>query len=185
MISNIQNVKKAREMRLSGRSLSEISKVIDISKSTLSLWLRDIVLSEKQILELKERTSISAKRGRLNALVILKSNKVFRSKKIYDDAIREFPVLVKDSFFVCGLSLYLAKGSKVGNSFQFSSSNPSIIRIMKLWATKYLNIGLDSIKLSKYDSYSRITISGVNILRKVIAWQKLLIQYYDIVSGEV
>lgn len=179
MISNIQNQKKARELRLSGKSLSEIAHEINISKSTLSNWLKDISLNDRQLSDLKIRNSSRVNRGRLNASIILRSNRVYREKKIYDEAIKEFPSLIKDSFFALGLSLYWAKGSMKGACFQFTSSNQSMILIMLKWVKKYLEIDNDLIRQRKYGECLRIEIIRIDVLRKVIAWQKLLIQYYN------
>jgi len=179
MKSDIQNVKKARELRLSGLSLTEISKVIGISRSTLSLWLKDIKLSNTQLINLKERISKKIQKGRLNASIILKANRIFSEKKVFDEAIRSFPKLIKDPFFILGLTLYWVKGNSSGTSFQFSSSDMHILNIMNKWIVKYFKIDENSIKKRKYDSFYRINISGIIYLRKMIAWQKLLIMYYN------
>ncbi len=185
MVSNIQNIKKARELRLSGRSLSEISKELNISKSTVSNWLRDIVLSATQVQNLKSRVGNMAARGRLNASVIKKSNRLFREKTIYDEAVRNFPTLVKDSFFILGLSLYWAKGTIKGNYFQFTGSDAVMNGVIIKWISKYLKIDNNMIKQRSCGSYSKIYITQIDALRRVVAWQKLLIAYYSrILKGE-
>ena len=172
-------MKKARELRLSGRSLAEINHELNVPRSTLSNWLKDIVLTEKQMSDLKERIKSKVSRGRLNATLILKSRRIFREKRIFDEAKREFPKLVKNSFFVSGLSLYWAKGSMKNTHFQFTSADLSMISFMIKWARKYLNINESLIKQRKFNDYYRIDILRIDVLRRVVAWQKLLIGYYD------
>ncbi len=178
MTYSIQNVKKAREMRISGGTLSEISKEIKISKSTLSYWLKDIILNKEQQSEVAHRIKNKMSRGRLNSSIILRAKRMFKEKKIYEDAEKEFKHLNADSFFMNGLGLYLMSGTKKGSSFQFSSSDPLIISFMTKWAKKYLGVDQVLIKKRNYDGYLRIDISRVDVLRRVIAWQKLLIKYY-------
>lgn len=183
MISNIQNLKKAREMRLSGKSLSEIRREVNVSIGTLSNWLKDMVLNDNQKAELKNRISSRISRGRMNALISIKSSRVYREKSIYEEAKREFDLLANDSFFILGLSLYWASGSKKGSHFQFSSSDQYMNALIIAWCEKYLKIDNSLIKIKKYNGYSRIIITRIDVLRKVIAWQKLLIKYYANMSS--
>ena len=50
---------------------------------------------------------------------------------------------------------------------------------MIMWLNRYIKVDDDVIKIRNYDKYSRIDVCRINVLRKVIAWQKLLIKYYD------
>ena len=54
--------KIAVAMRREGRSYREICEVVEVSKSTLSLWLRDVPLSEEQRLALTLRSPAGATR---------------------------------------------------------------------------------------------------------------------------
>jgi hypothetical protein len=177
----IQNIRKAREMRLSGASLSEISREFAIPVSTLSFWFKDITLNQEQKQKLDERVMPRIVRGRMNSLISIKSRRIFSEKAIYEDSEKSFIELAKDPFFILGLSLYWSHGTKKG-SFQFTSSNPLMISVIKMWIDKYLKIDSSLLKVRQYSGYTRLYIGGVNILRRVIAWQKLLIQYYDNVS---
>jgi hypothetical protein len=49
---------------------------------------------------------------------------------------------------------------------------------------KYLKIDENSLKMRNYDGYLRVDVMNIDALRKVVAWQKLLIKYYDDI-GEV
>jgi transposase-like protein len=56
-MAKILEREKARVYRHKGKSIAEIAKSLDVSKSTVSYWCRDIVLSSQQIkqLQLKSR----------------------------------------------------------------------------------------------------------------------------------
>jgi hypothetical protein len=82
MVYDIQKVKKAREMRLSGLSLSEIKRETGIPVSTLSIWFRDITLTKQQIDDMNTRVSKRVSRGRLNSLITVKSKRVFTEKTL-------------------------------------------------------------------------------------------------------
>lgn len=179
MVSNIQIVKKAREMRLSGKSLREISEIIGVSKSILSIWLRDIKLTNDQINEIKFRVKDRMSRGRMNASIIKKSERLFKEKRIFDIESKQFHKLIKDPVFISGLSLYWAKGSFKNNHFQFTCSDNNMLIFMRKWILKYLNIDNNLIIETDFLSYKRLNINRIEVLRRVMAWQKLLIQYYE------
>jgi transcriptional regulator with XRE-family HTH domain len=54
---------KAIKLRKQGLSYSEIIKKIDVSRSTLSLWLRDISLSNNARLSLEEKIANAQRLG--------------------------------------------------------------------------------------------------------------------------
>jgi hypothetical protein len=179
MVYDIQKIKKTREMRLSGLSLSEIKRETGIPVSTLSIWFRDITLTKQQIDNMNIRVSKRVSRGRLNSLITVKSKRAFMEKTIIDEATKEFKGFVNQPLFITGLSLYWSSGTKRGSAFQFSSSDINMINIMIMWLNRYMRVDEEVIKIRNYDKYSRIDVSRINVLRKVIAWQKLLIKYYD------
>ena len=219
MNERVQIKNKAILLRKSGLSYSEIFKEIKVPKGTLSSWLRMIVLTNYQKTLLDTRLQLRKKQGRFSASIALKARRVYREQVAFGEAERRFKNLMQDSFFVCGLTLYLAHGSKSGN-FQFTHSDPDIIMLFKKWIEKYLKsvklikyrliiyesyrnsdyeafwsriLGISRKKLSKtiyrkssyfhkkspdYKGSMAITISDIALLRKVLAWQNLLIKYY-------
>jgi len=46
---------KARELRSQGYSIKEISRILNVAKSSASIWVRDVELSEQQKLVLQEK----------------------------------------------------------------------------------------------------------------------------------
>lgn len=181
MKHDIQKFKKAREMRLNGYSLSEIAREYNIPVSTLSNSFKDIKLSNGQIHDLNERVKSRVQKGRMNSLINIKSKRLFIEREIYAKSELEFQKLSKDTFFTAGLVMYWLKGSKSMNCFQFSSNNEQIINNMIKWINKYVinSEQKDLVKVRKYNNNYRIDLKGINNLRRVIAWQKLLIKYYD------
>ncbi len=179
MVYTIQFIKKAREMRLSGASLSEISRETGIAKSTLSNWLKDIRLTKAQQGDIVEKNKNKMSKGRLNSLITRKSKRIHRENSIYTQAEKEIVEYMKDPFFNYGLALYTLGGSKNGNAVQFTSSNNQIIKVMIKWIERYLGVDGELIKQREYGSHRRIEISRIDVLRRVLSWQKLIIKYYD------
>jgi hypothetical protein len=55
---------KARKLRSEGKSINEITRLLQVSKSSVSTWVRDVPLKKKHIKRLKNRELQGGKKGR-------------------------------------------------------------------------------------------------------------------------
>ncbi len=127
--------KRARELRRKGLSYKEIKEEVGIAKSTLSLWLKDILLAPEQ-------------RGRLytKRIEVLcrgpKSQKERRAREvdsIIQGALREVKLpLSEEAYKLFGAALYWAEGNK-GKSFEITNSDPYMIAFMVQWLKRVFN----------------------------------------------
>jgi len=130
---------KAICLRKSGKSYSEIRQKLKISKSTLSLWLRDVKLTTKQ----KKRLYVTIRQK--NAYKLAKFNqdkKIKATKKIIDEAKKEAKYLLKNPLFVAGLMLYWAEGDKSDGKevVKFTNSDPIMIKFMMWWFREFCKV---------------------------------------------
>ncbi len=136
---------QATQLRREGQSYSEIRKMLNVSKSTLSDWLRDVELSEIQ----------KSRLNRLQATAYLGAKKKIqtcakRHSDIREKAEKKVVGLVKDPFFVAGLMLYWAEGSKGIGLVQFSNSDPAMIKIMMRWFRKFCAVPEDKFRIGLF-----------------------------------
>lgn len=127
---------KAIILRKKGFSYNEISKKINIPKSTLSYWLKDIPLKEEQKLRFYTKQiqilSLGAKSQR--------ERRRHEIEKIIEEAILEVPIPVSsDTYRLMGACLYWAEGSK-GGRFEITNSDPHFILFMVKWLQKVFSI---------------------------------------------
>lgn len=119
---------QAIKLRRLGWSLNQIYPKIGVSKSTVSLWVRDIVLSGSQKKELSKRgrSKESIEKRRLSRL----ENESAKREIIIDAARREVPKVSKRELWLIGCALYWAEGGKTQrNLVRFSNSDPAMIKI--------------------------------------------------------
>jgi len=121
---------KAIKLREKGKSYSEILKEISVCKSTLSLWLRDVKLTLKQLDELYKR---GRERCRYNGAKANQRKRIEKTKLIIKEAKKESKSLFKNPLFLSGLMLYWAEGTKRGEAINFSNSDPVMIELMIKW----------------------------------------------------
>ena len=127
----IREKEEARRLRKEGWSLGSIAKKVNCSKGTISIWIRDIPLTDLQIAELKS----SQDRGRAKAANHPNSAKLKWGKiraDIEQRTKKEIPSSPTNEIFkIACAALYWGEGYKKSNSlFVFANSDPDMIRLM-------------------------------------------------------
>lgn len=125
---------KAVAMRLEGRSYREIREVVGVSKSTLSMWLRDVPLTEEHRLALEQR-GLDAVQKRADTR---KALRVATQRRIKGQAQSQVQALAESELFVAGLVAYWAEGAKDKpwnrrEQVAFMNSDPALILIFLRW----------------------------------------------------
>lgn len=132
---------KAIELRLQGRSYSQIKSILSVSKSTLSGWLKDYPLSGERIKELRDwnekRIENYKKTCKIRKEKILEQIHIKEKKKILP--------LSKRDLFIAGLFLYWGEGGKRDTEVAFSNTNPSMIKFFMYWVEKCLGVNRNKI----------------------------------------
>lgn len=135
----------AEQMRRQGQSLNEIAKTLKVAKSTASLWVRDIELSEKA----KECLLSKIKLGQY----ISAENKKKKTKEgldnYYNNALAEIGehILDRSSMRIACALVYYCEGNKnLFNGVCFTNSDPALIKTFLFLFRKGFDI--DERKLS-------------------------------------
>ena len=116
---------RARELRRQGWSYNDILKEVGVSKSTLSLWLRDIPLTEEQIAAL----ACKFRAGRERFIHKMRVRRDTRWADYHREAEEEYAALSKDPEFMFGLALYIGEGSKTQqNDLCITNCDPRVIQ---------------------------------------------------------
>jgi len=137
---------KARKMRSKGASVKEIAKKLGISKSTCSLWVRDIILSIHQLEKLRERAIKGGERGRLKGALMQKQRRLDIIKQWEKNGVRELCSLSKRDLYIAGIALYWAEGCKKNRGTQVFNSDPELIKLMVGWFRIFFGIKTEDIK---------------------------------------
>ena len=142
---------KAIELRMQGKSYKEIQEAIpNLSKSTLSGWLSNLHLTPSQQKRLEKNLNKIYSKARMKAGRTKKKNKIKKINEIKEEAKKSYELLKRDKFFLIGLSLYWAEGTKKQEMFQFTNSDPQMIKIMIQWIEKFCGIPKKELKIRLY-----------------------------------
>lgn len=119
---------KARELRKEGKSINQIVKETGFSKASVSVWVRDIILTEKQ------KNKISEKGRSFESIEKRRISRLFNEKRkrqiIIDKARKDIFSVSKKDLKLIGIVLYLGGGRKTGGAVSLANSDPFIIKIM-------------------------------------------------------
>lgn len=161
------------KLREQGESYSQISEALGVSKSTLSLWLRDIPLSQVAQAKIAGRVSATSTEA------LIKRNKaqtglaLARATMIKAKAKSEVPKLIKSQLFVTGVSLYWAEGYKKGaygskwKCVDFANSDPEMVVLMMRFFQEVCQVTIPGIKIQL------IAHANIDIEKEVAFWSKL------------
>jgi hypothetical protein len=123
-----------KALRRLGLTYSEIRLIIPVPKGTLSNWCQELKLTKKQIEAIRAR--VPSQKG------IPKDSQWRRRleiERIRSEAERFAIEHCDDAFFVAGVVLYWAEGSKWRNDFAVANTDPAALRLFVAWVRSYLN----------------------------------------------
>lgn len=116
---------RARELRGQGWSYNDILKKVGVAKSTLSLWLRDMPLTDEQIATL----ACKFRAGREKFIHKMRARRDTRWAGYHRQAEEEYAELSQDPEFMFGLALYIGEGSKTKqNDVCIANCDPRVIQ---------------------------------------------------------
>lgn len=141
---------KARILRKKGLSIGEIQKRLKVSRSSVSIWVRDIRLTKKQL----EKLYLNKKTGNLKGSIIAAMNKIKTreelTKRLMKEGEKEIGRLSKRDKFITGIAMYFAEGDKTDGDVGFSNSDPWAIKFMVDWFREICKIPSNKLKASLY-----------------------------------
>ena len=164
-MARFRDHEKALLLRKQEMSYSQIKKILKVSKSTLSLWLRNYPLSKERIRELRDRNE-----GRIEKFrETMRQKRERRLKETYE-AQKKFLLPLKNrEIFMLGLGLYWGEGTKYRmDGLSISNTDPSIIKFFIYWLNKILDIPKEKItvRLQLYND--------MNIQKEINYWSDTL-----------
>ena len=122
----------AQKLRQEGRSIKEIEKILGIRRSSISVWVRDIALSDEQ----KKRLA-----GRGHSLEVTErrretrlANETRMRKVFLEEGKTEIANMREIDLRMLALGLYWGEGSKTSRgSLELSNTDPRIVQIYVLF----------------------------------------------------
>lgn len=147
---------KAIRLRKKGLSYNEIKKEVNVSKSTLSLWLKTVPLTSGQRERLYTKQILILSRGAQSQ----KERRIREIKKIVKSAEKEISLpLSSKAYQLFGAGLYWAEGGKT-KGLEITNSDPYFILFMVRWLEKVFGTSPKKLK-AKLNIYPQQNESAI------------------------
>lgn len=157
--------RKAIELRLQGKTYSEIRSKFNIPKSTLSNWLTKYPLTTEQLQRVGNKRFLQIERYRQTRA----RQREERTRRIYHEEQQYWLPLSERELMLAGLLLYWGEGSKATRShISVSNTDPRVITFAYYWMRNCLKIRPQKIRVLLH------LYSDMNINKERRYWQRIL-----------
>jgi len=125
----VKEQEKARALRAQNHTLADIARTLGVSKSSVSLWVRDVPFTPTLRLRGPHRHPHPAHEAKLRQIEEL--NRAGRER---------LGILSDEALFAAGVALYAGEGSKTDGEVRFSNSDPKMVRLFCMWFRRFFNV---------------------------------------------
>jgi hypothetical protein len=131
---------QARRLRGTGLPLAEIAARLGVSKSSVSLWVRDVAF------EPLPRVT----RGRQRAPNALQRRRQAEVDRLLEEGRARIGRLSEREFLVAGVALYAGEGSKGDGRVRFVNSDPRMVVFFCAWLRHFYEVDESRLRLAIY-----------------------------------
>jgi hypothetical protein len=135
---------EARRLRRLGWSVREIERSLDVSRSSVSLWVRDIPLTDDQVAELARRSATFP--GQLAGAAA--NAALGRSRRRGYQAEGRTRTGAGDRLHLAGCMLFWGEADKHRNSVRIANSDPDLLRVFVTFLRRCYDADVSRIGIS-------------------------------------
>lgn len=131
----------ARELRAEAWSVKQIARHLGVSTSSVSLWVRDVALSDG------ERRALA---GRITEARIESNARIRRRGQLRREAYQNEGRLLareRDGSYAAGCMLYWAEGSKRRNRLTITNSDPELLVFFANFVRRHFGVTDDAFSI--------------------------------------
>jgi transcriptional regulator with XRE-family HTH domain len=120
----------ARGLRARGWTMNAIAAELGVSKSSVSLWTRDVPVEGGPA-----RTG-----GRRREPNVLQRRKAAEIAELMEEGRRRIGELSEREFLVAGAMLYAGEGAKRDGAVKFANTDPRLVRMFCVWLRRFFEV---------------------------------------------
>jgi Homeodomain-like domain-containing protein len=148
---------QARQLRRTGLPLAEIATRLGVSKSSVSLWVREV-----EFIPLPRPP-----RGRRRDPNALQRRKRAEVDRLVAEGRVRIGRLSEREFLVAGVALYAGEGAKRDGAVKFANSDPRMIAFYCAWLRRFFEIDEKRLRVRLY------LHAGLDLGASVAYWSEL------------
>jgi hypothetical protein len=149
--------RQARQLRRTGLPLTEIAVRLGVSKSSVSLWVRDVAFEPLPRVTRGRRRDPNALQRRRQAEI----------DRLVEEGRIRIGRLTAREFLVAGVALYAGEGAKRDGAVKFANTNPRMITFYCAWLRRFFDIDESRLRVRLY------LHEGLDLAATIAFWSKL------------
>jgi hypothetical protein len=130
---------QARVMRAQNMTLAVIAARLGVSKSSVSLWVRDVPFTPSKRRSGPKRSTHPAQTAKLREIDAL--NQL---------GIRRIGTLSDEAFLVAGTALYAGEGSKTDGNVIFANTDAGMVEFFCAWLRRFFDVDESRLRVRVY-----------------------------------
>jgi hypothetical protein len=139
---------RARELRSRAWTLGEIAAELGVSKSSVSVWVRDVPFDEAaRVARAGESRRRGARRRGPNALARRKRDEI---EQLLVEGRERIGLLSDRDLLIAGTALYAGEGGKTDGSVTFANSDPRMVALFCRWLRRFFDVDESRLRVFLY-----------------------------------
>jgi len=130
---------RARALRAENMTLADIATVLGVSKSSVSLWVRDVPFTPSKRRTGPKRSTHPARTAKLRQIDELNAH-----------GLQRIGILTEDAFLVAGVALYAGEGAKGDGEVVFANTDPNMVAFFCAWLRHFFAIDESRLRVRVY-----------------------------------
>jgi hypothetical protein len=135
----VEQQEQARAMRARNMTLHDIATELGVSKSSVSLWVRDVPFTPSKRRTGPQKRSHPLREAKLAQIAALNA-----------EGLDRIGTLTDDSFFAAGVALYAGEGSKTDGAVKFANTDPAMVSFFCAWLRRFFLIDERRLRVRVY-----------------------------------
>jgi Homeodomain-like domain len=149
---------QARQLRRTGLPLAEIAARLGVSRSSVSLWVRDVEFPVP---------IRSPPRGRRRGPNALQRRRQAEIDRLVEEGRVRIGRLTEREFLVAGVAQYAGEGTKRDGAVRFANSDPRMILFFCCWLRRFFEIDESRLRVRLY------LHEGLDLAATIAYWSAL------------
>ena len=155
----IDEQNRARDLRAQGWPYGDIASELGVSRSSVSLWCRDVAIDEEAWAKRANANRNYGARNRTpNRLQLAKAAEIEACNALGAAWLGD---LSSRDRFILGIALYAGEGCKTGGAVKFTNSDPRMITSFLSWFREFFDVDESRLRLRLY-LHQGLDLDGAN-----------------------
>jgi hypothetical protein len=130
---------EARRLRAQGKTLQEIADTLDVAKSSVSIWVRDVPFTPT-----KRRTGAQRRPHPFH------ERKLREIEACNEEGVHRLGILGDQAFLAAGIAIYAGEGSKTDGAVKLANSDPRIVAFFCRWLRAHFDVDESRLRVRLY-----------------------------------